>query len=370
MVMKPNPADEHDELQMICLKTQISLVRNVTRYPFPTQNTRKNAVPVESWLKQLAKVHPYEDLTRDEAMFPIAAIRYGLAPTEDRHEAYHLLRFTPTFNGEAVSVWCELMAGNHFTFSMTGIALDLVERVTFLEAFVDQFASVLDFAYDEQFGYLTSLPTLTGTGLRIRSWVHLPGLTAMNYLPQLVRAAEVKGVLTEYMPDEEPPPGDLFILYNRFSLNLPVSAIVRDYKTFLKRVAHQELRARMRMAYDRVANLYDELNRTLLLCQHANIIPEREALNLLSSYWLGCSCGALTPIKGAEYAFSNCFDLVRDDLCPQSLLTSDQPYDLTKLPSIFRNEYLLNYDILRALWLRKIAESTFTKAFLNRVNHL
>jgi protein arginine kinase len=368
--MKPESHAAEVALKTICLKTQIVLVRNVAQYPFPTQSTRATTVPIQVWLTQIADIHPFDDLTDDLAFAHIAEHRYGLADVEERHPAYRLLRFQVACDSGIRTFWCELMACNHFTFSVTSTELDFNEAVADLERFTDRFAEVFHFAYDEQFGYLTSQPTLTGTGLRIRSWIHLSGLASLNYLPQLCRAAEVKGVLTEYMPNEEPPAGDIFILYNRFSLNLPTDAIVRDYKAFLLRLARQEMRARMRLAHDRVAHLYDELLRALLLCRHALIVPEREAQNLLSSYWTGCSCGALEPIDDPAYAFNDCFDSVRDALCPQSLLNLETPHALGSLPPICRQEYLLNYDILRALWLRKLSEAKFTPAFLSRVNRL
>lgn len=359
-------------LRTICLKTQVTLVRNVVGYPFPGPTPRHGAtVPVNQWLARIATIHPFEDLTDDADLMPQAEIRHGLAAPDDRTPAYRLLRFHLNVNDTHYVVWCELMAGNHLTFSITETDLDFEDRITVLEAFTDRFAAVFDFAYDEQFGYLTALPSLTGTGLRIRSWLHLSGLASLDYLPQMVRAAEVKGVLTEFLPDAtEPPPGDIFILYNRFSLNLPAATIVRDYKTFLLRLARQEMKARMRLAHDRVVQLYDELNRTLLISRNALLISEREALNLLSSYWTGCSCGALEPVQTPDYAFHDCFNVVQDALCPKSLLKPNEPHNLSALPPICRQEYLLNHDILRALWFRRLAEATFTPDFLRRITRL
>lgn len=358
-----------EALKLICCKTQITLVRNVADYPFPTQEMRANAVPIDKWLKQIAKIHPFEDLTENPNYKAFASLRFGLAPESDRTAPYRLLRFD-TEESPTGYIWLELMAGNHFTFSITTQSLDFPLYVENLERFSDRFAKVFNFAYDEEFGYLTQQLSLTGTGLRIRSWLHLPGLTSLDYLSPLVHAAEVKGVLSEFTPIEEPPPGDIFILYNRFTLNLPLRKIVEDYKGFLLRVAKQEMLARMRMAYDRPEQLFDELTRTLILCRHSILIPEREALNLLSSYFMGCSCDALKPVDLGQFSFNSCFDLVMDALCTHFLLPTLKRQDIDRAPICCQKRYRSNNDMIRALWFRIISRAKFTETFLSRVNQL
>lgn len=367
--MKIDTLSREHALKLTCLKTQITLVRNVADYPFPTRNATGPTPPLNQWLEQLAAVHPFEDLTGTDFAATASSCRYGLADTEDQGPAYRLLEFTVTEGDVTHTVFCELMAGNHFTFSMTGPEIDFTERIAFLERFVDRFAPVFNFAYDEQFGYLTTLPTMTGTGLRIRSWMHLPGLSYLDYLRQMVQTAEVKGIFTEYMPGEEPPPGDLFIFFNRFSLNLPLATIVRDYQTFLFRLAKQEIKARMRLAYDRVEHLYDEVIRMRLIAGHSNLIAEREALNLLSSYYIACTTGAIKPIN-LGFEAEECFDVVRDALHLIVLPKVISPTAIQTLPAVYQqlSTPVPNPDVLRALWCRKLAKVKFTPQFLRRVN--
>ena len=46
----------------------------------------------------------------------------------------------------------------------------------------------LPYAFDEQFGYLTSCPTNTGTGLRASVMMHLPALTMTKQMNRIVTA--------------------------------------------------------------------------------------------------------------------------------------------------------------------------------------
>ena len=48
--------------------------------------------------------------------------------------------------------------------------------------------SKLPYAFDESFGYLTSCPTNTGTGLRASVMMHLPALTMTNQMGPLINA--------------------------------------------------------------------------------------------------------------------------------------------------------------------------------------
>jgi hypothetical protein len=143
-----------------------------------------------------------------------------------------------------------------------------------------------------------------------------------------------------------------------------------DYKRVLLRVAKQELIARMRMAYDRPLQLFDELTRTLVLCRHSVLIPEREALNLLSSYFMGCSCGALKPVNLGVFDLHSCFDVVLDPLCSHLLLSAIKPTDINRAPTACQKTYQTNKDMIRALWLRIISRAKFDEHFLSRVERL
>lgn len=57
---------------------------------------------------------------------------------------------------------------------MTGLQLD--ECWSLCDEIDDSLEETLDYAFDEKFGYLTSCPTNTGTGLRASVMIHLPSL--------------------------------------------------------------------------------------------------------------------------------------------------------------------------------------------------
>jgi hypothetical protein len=145
---------------------------------------------------------------------------------------------------------------------------------------------------------------------------------------------------------------------------------VADYKRFLLRVAKQEIRARARIAYDRPEQLFDGLTRTLMICRHSILIPEHEALNLLSYYFMGCHCGALEPVKLGSFDFHSCFDVVTDPLCEHFLLPELKRQDIARAPNCCQKRYQTNKDMIRALWFRAISRAKFTQTFLSRVDQL
>ena len=66
------------------------------------------------------------------------------------------------------------------------------ERANRADDILDQ---ALSFAYDRQYGYLTSCPTNVGTGLRASYMMFLPALTSANRIAQLAEEMSAYGIV-------------------------------------------------------------------------------------------------------------------------------------------------------------------------------
>ncbi|MBQ9693315.1 MAG: hypothetical protein IJV69_00970 [Kiritimatiellae bacterium] len=368
--MAPELLTGEAALQAICFKSQLSLARNVAGLPFASakEPNATTLTQVQRWSHILQHHFGFEDVTADATLKAQGVRIYDFTPTEERTAAYRLLRLTCVLNQKPYTLWCELMTENHFTFSTTIHTLDFEEQLRVLEALADEVATHIRFAYDMRWGYLTAEPTRTGSGLQICSWVHLLGLKLSDAIQQTLNAAEVKGVFGEKAMLYESGTSEFYIFCNRFSINLPPHQIVRDYKTFLLRLAQQEIKARYRLAYDNTAAFYDLLNRTRLLCQQACVQPPEECINFLSAYWTACTVGAFIPLHSECYDFTTCFDDLADECCQEKLRSFLREEDIQALPKLFQKMFEKNdADVLRALWLRSLGEVTFSPDFIKRI---
>ena len=188
MARKRSSKASEENLPLFCVKTQISFVRNVSGAPFPLrmapQAAKALGKQLAAWVAKF--VARAEDLTEDALLADAGEVVYGLTPRKERGPGYRLLRLT---SSDGLVVWCELMSANHLTFSVCGDFLDFGARTEALRHFVDALAEPVGFAYDERLGYLTAQTSLVGTGLRIRSWMHLGGLAHFGYLRELCNAS-------------------------------------------------------------------------------------------------------------------------------------------------------------------------------------
>lgn len=365
--MKLNLLQGEAALQAICFKTQISLVRNSNMMPFKGFASSNDTLAiVGNWVQILQRHHGFKDVTKEADLARIAEQQYHLTPEQFRSPLYRLLRldYSPV-----CSIWCELMTGDHFKFSLVTASLDFAEYAQLLESISDATAKALDYAYDPELGYLTADFTLVGTGLRINSWLHLWGLKIDSLIEQTFNAAEVKGVSVKpsnlYLHDAS----CIFRFSNRFTLNLPPQQILHDYKTFLLRVADQEMFARMREAYDNIDHCYELLSRIRFFCKEANLISSEEALYFLSTYWAGRAIGLIEPLNPDAYDFTDCFDNVSDTFIAQMLTTKEKTAARKLLPRAFHARLKRNDpELLRALWLRQLADFSFNLDFYKRLH--
>ncbi len=285
------------DLQKVRLRTQLSLVRNVPGIPFPLKMPEKL---LRDWGERLTArliecIPGAEDITDDVELALTGEVLYGILPANERSAGYHLLRLPST--DPEIDCWCEVMCTNHLTFSATGRFIDSQEPLAMLEFMVRNLERKMPFVYDEKLGYLSAQLTLVGTGLRIRSWLHLAGLTHFNYLHELANAAEAAGLLVEMDEHGTPPPGCLFILFNRHTLGHTAEDIVHRFDHFLTQVVKQECIARKRLAFDEPYLLLDRLIRAQALFANALMMGEDETQDLLSDLRLGADVGAITKCK-------------------------------------------------------------------------
>ena len=363
MAYEPSAAAERN-LRLFCTKTQISLVRNVRGAVFPGSMGERAAKAFGRRLQEalLARV-PAEDLTDDDDLAEMAEVCHGLSPRGERGSGYRLLKATAA-DGET-TVWCEVMSANHLTFSVCGTFLDFVGKTALLRAFVDALAEPLQFVSAPGLGYLTAQPTLVGTGMRIRSWMHLGGLAHFGYLNELCNAAEAKGALVELEHPDSPPPGSLIILFNRFSLGGTTAEIAGRFRDFLVRVSEQETEARWRLLRDEPFVFLDILTRAKAVLKAATMMGEAEALDLLSDLRLGLTTGAATARK-VDPLDPNWFDDATDRVF------------FRKHGRALRRKHPLPHDVdtyqpwreeaLRAAWMRPLAGFALSRELIERAD--
>ena len=161
----------------------------------------------------------------------------------------------------------------------------------------DELGRHLEYAFDEQLGYLTCCPTNIGTGMRASVMLHLPGLVLANQIGPTVHGIgklhlAVRGIFGEGSNNC----GNLFQISNQCTLGESEEKIIEGLSLVIRQIIQQEKYARRKLLdTDRYAIL-DHVGRSYGLLRHSYKISFEEALNSLSGLRIGVDMGLFTTL--------------------------------------------------------------------------
>lgn len=351
---------------LICLRTQISLVRNLASEHFPLRLKEREAKRLGAHLAGvLVDRYGGTDVTRVKEITARAEKRYGLTEKSMRGPGYHLVMFEKVAKGR--TIWCETMSANHLTFSITGAIEHLEEKAELLRSFVERLEETFTFAFHPKYGYLATQIPLIGTGLRIRSWMHLPGLVYRHHLTHLCNAGEAGNVYVELDEDGKPPAGNVMILFNRTAIKSSVQKTVAHFEHFLLDVVKREVEARVKLRNDEPHLMQDIVLRARGVTSRM-LLSEGELIAALSDLRFAISAQVISDLP-FNFFSPYVFELFSDEMFDK--------YWEEQYPGLLGSVQLLEgereqhaYSALRAALAKVIIKVRFTRAFKERIQNV
>ena len=151
----------------------------------------------------------------------------------------------------------------------------------------------IDYAFDDDFGFLTSCPTNVGTGLRASFMLHLPMLERSGQLKNLVQIISKFGMTVRGWHGEGTEPmGSLYQVSNQITLGKSERDIIKNLRNVTQQIIDQELRLRENILKDNnKIDFEDKIYRSFGILSSCKKIGTREAMNLLSDVMLGNCMG-------------------------------------------------------------------------------
>ncbi len=153
----------------------------------------------------------------------------------------------------------------------------------------------LPLAYSEEFGFLTSCPTNTGTGMRLSVMLHLPGLVWAEEIEKATNTAQkihlaVRGLYGE----GSKALGDFYQVSNQVTLGRTEQQLQSDVQLAVSRVVQweREVRDALLRGSARPRTL-DRVHRALGTLERAQILSSEEALGCLSALRFGVHHGVV-----------------------------------------------------------------------------
>ena len=155
----------------------------------------------------------------------------------------------------------------------------------------------LDYAFDEQLGFLTSCPTNVGTGMRASVMLHLPGLVLTGQIAPTIQGIgklhlAVRGIFGEGSNNS----GNLFQISNQSTLGESELKIIDELEAVIRQLISQEKNARRVLLEKKRCNFLDHVGRSYGLLRHSYKLGFEEALNSLSGLRIGVDMGLFNTI--------------------------------------------------------------------------
>lgn len=152
----------------------------------------------------------------------------------------------------------------------------------------DALEQQLNFAFDQQLGYLTGCPTNVGTGLRASVMMHLPGLVHTQQAVRILAALSQVGLAVRGIYGEGTEAlGNLFQISNQVTLGRTEEEIIDNLELATRQLIDQEHAARKVLLEQAQVQLENRVWRAYGLLTTARVVSSEEALNLLSDLRLG-----------------------------------------------------------------------------------
>lgn len=288
----------HGEHSDIVMSTRIRLARNLTGYRFPIAFTEDDAMAVD---KATAGVlvdskqpnYSYMKMSELPSLERLVLVeKHLISPhlaNPDRYGAVILSE------DETVSVMVN--EEDHIRIQCIYPGLQLRAAYEKADAVDDLLESELAYAFDEDFGYMTSCPSNTGTGMRASVMMHLPALTMTKQIDRIIPAISRLGMVVRGSYGEgSDAPGNVYQVSNQTTLGRTEQEILVDLGNITSRlIAHERKSREVLLAKSRLA-LENRLFRSLGTIVYARLLPSGEAARCLSDVRLGIDLGIIQDV--------------------------------------------------------------------------
>jgi protein arginine kinase len=284
----------------VVLSSRVRLARNIANVPFPSRADTDVKERVISFVRTAVEKSP--ELSKG------AFVICGKLSDLDRSFLVerHLisLEFTSCGNssalliGEKQNLSVMINEEDHLRIQALASGLEIREAFQLADGIDNELSKSLQFAFDSTFGYLTSCPTNTGTGMRASVLIHLPGLALTREIEKVISQISKLGLVVRgFYGEGSDVWGNLFQVSNQTTLGRSEEDIVESLERVTQQIIEYEENARKRLFSEAKDQIEDKIWRAYGILKYARTLTSEEVLNLLSAIRLGIGMGIITMVS-------------------------------------------------------------------------
>jgi protein arginine kinase len=286
----------------IVLSSRIRLARNFEDFRFPTLFSPEEAREIVSKMEDIIITSGFNkfgsmEIVKIDEMQPlqkrVLVEKHLISPQLAEESPYGACLLT---ENEEVSIM--INEEDHVRIQCLFPGLQLTEALYSANEVDDWLEGNIQYAFVENYGYLTSCPTNVGTGLRASVMMHLPGLMITQQINRIIPAINQLGLVVRGIYGEGSEAlGNLFQISNQITLGKSEHDIVEDLKSVVNQLISQERSAREALQKTSNIQLEDRVFRSFGILANSRIIESKEAAKCLSDVRLGIDMGYIKNIS-------------------------------------------------------------------------
>ena len=315
----------------IWLASTLSLHRNIDKFNFPHRlDTEKRRLVAKIITDTLASLPSLNDLH----IFPAGSLH----PIDREFFTEHFLVFEPIHDNQhdqdfvtekLGTILIQINANDHIKLHTVETSNDLEKALDRLTAIEQGIEKHLPFSFSNHFGYLSSDPCQSGTGLVVNSYVHIPALVGLGGYHGSIDNLRHEGLLfTSLQENPDDLIGDLLVVRNNWTTGITEETILTSIRNAVLKIVSEEQSLRTKIQEEKNPEIIDHISRAIGLMQHSFTIGTSESLKALSQIKFGIELGWVKGM-GLENVNELFFDCRRAHLAKKinpEFYHSDQLY--------------------------------------------
>lgn len=296
--------DASGEHAGIVLSTRIRLARNLEGFAFPGRARDGERLRVLARVREAVEASPtlqhhllvrVDDLPSEERL--LLHERHLVSRELAGLDSQHPVRSgAALFLGDGIGVMVN--EEDHLRLQTLRSGFALGEAYAAMQRIDDELGARIPFAYHQEFGFLTSCPTNTGTGMRASVMIHLPGLVLTKEIPKTLAGLQQMGLTYRGLYGEgSEVVGNFFQISNQTTLGRSEEEIIDQLMYVLRTVISREEDARRVLLRDAGYIIEDKLWRAYGTLRYARSLSFDEAMNYLSGVRLAVGLKLITGLS-------------------------------------------------------------------------
>ena len=282
----------------IVISSRIRLARNCQGVPFPYKASNDQLKIVLDQAEKVIRgnrdfenfrIIRLNDLSAIDIQFLVEKRLISIAQAQFKRP-YRALIFNPE---EVLSIMVN--EEDHFRIQCIQPGFQLKKVWELIDRCDNQIGAVIEYAFNENEGFLTCCPTNVGTGLRASVMMHLPALLIKNRLGDLLKTVSKQGYAVRGFYGEGTDfQGNLFQISNQATLGIKETEIMERLELICRQMIEKEQKARDELMMHSKQKIEDQVMRAYGILTNARMMTTTEALDLLSKVRFGIELGILT----------------------------------------------------------------------------